>query len=670
MKRKFTILISLWNYGFNRSIVCQSLISFSMFDFHLLPNSSAMPRARYAPAKKTWLGLGLSLLLTMPTILLSSLVWKAIPLTGKSPQGSFAIAQGNNKLLQQGSTLALAGKTFPVNWIQWQEGGQVRTGISDLGAMQVLGIELLDSNQPQVQPSQWFSTVSNLTTQFIAPYRYLDLTDWLQQLGNQAQAQGDTLMVSATGSQVTEVREGNQAWGKRIVLTLSRPTFWQVSQAKTEGVVMLNAAIAPNLLTTNAIPNNGINTPNQQGNDEDDLGSSNGVKSTAGQSFRLENLGANSKIYVSLPTAHKLQMTTLNNPYRLVIDIRPDAPPAKTIVWAEGVTWRQQFIDIGGGSGLFPVTWLELNLASPQIALKPLTANPQGLRGIVTTANLVRAWQASAGINGGFFNRNTQLPLGAIKRDNRWLSGPILNRGAIAWDDQGKVTVGRLSLQESLTTSSGQQIAVNYVNSGFVQKGIARYTTDWGANYTPMTDNETIIVVQNNQVTAQQSGGPSGQNAFPIPPNGYLLTLRGNPPAPNLSVGTPLTLQSSTIPAKFNAFPQIVGAGPLLIEQGKIVLNAAAEKFNTGFQQQRASRSAIAVNGAGKMLLVAVHNRVGGQGATLAEMALILKKLGAESALNLDGGSSTSLALGGQLIDRSAVTAARVNNGLGLFIRP
>jgi exopolysaccharide biosynthesis protein len=641
-----------------------------MFDFPPLPNSSAMPRARYAIAKKIWLRFGLSMLLTMPTIFLSSLVWKAIPLTGTSPQGSFAIAQGNNKLLQQGNTLALAGKTFPVNWIQWQEGGQVRTGISDLGAMQVLGIELLDSNQPQVQPSQWFSTVSNLTTQFIAPYRYLDLTDWLQQLGNQAQAQGDTLMVSATGSQVTEVREGNQTWGKRIVLTLSRPTFWQVSQAKTEGVVMLNAAIAPNLLTTNAVPNNGINKPNQQSNDEDDLGSSNGVKSTAGQSFRLENLGASSKIYVSLPTAHKLQMTTLNNPYRLVIDIRPDAPPAKTIVWAEGVTWRQQFIDIGGGSGLFPVTWLELNLASPQIALKPLTANPQGLRGIVTTANLVRAWQASAGINGGFFNRNTQLPLGAIKRDNRWLSGPILNRGAIAWDDQGKVTVGRLSLQESLTTSSGQQIAVNYVNSGFVQKGIARYTTDWGANYTPMTDNETIIVVQNNQVTAQQSGGPSGQNAFPIPPNGYLLTLRGNPPAPNLSVGTPLTLQSSTIPAKFNAFPQIVGAGPLLIEQGKIVLNAAAEKFNTGFQQQRASRSAIAVNGGGKILLVAVHNRVGGQGSTLAEMALILKKLGAESALNLDGGSSTSLALGGQLIDRSAVTAARVNNGLGLFIRP
>jgi exopolysaccharide biosynthesis protein len=135
-------------------------------------------------------------------------------------------------------------------------------------------------------------------------------------------------------------------------------------------------------------------------------------------------------------------------------------------------------------------------------------------------------------------------------------------------------------------------------------------------------------------------------------------------------VGTSLTLQSSAVPAKFNAFPQIVGAGPLLIEQGKIVLNAAAEKFNTGFQQQRASRSAIAVNGGGKMLLVAVHNRVGGQGATLAEMALILKKLGAESALNLDGGSSTSLALGGQLIDRSAVTAARVNNSLGLFIRP
>ena len=56
--------------------------------------------------------------------------------------------------------------------------------------------------------------------------------------------------------------------------------------------------------------------------------------------------------------------------------------------------------------------------------------------------------------------------------------------------------------------------------------------------------------------------------------------------------------------------------------------------------------------------------------SSLAEMAEIMQQLGAVDALNLDGGSSTSLALGGQLIDRSSVTAAQVHNGLGIFIAP
>jgi exopolysaccharide biosynthesis protein len=53
----------------------------------------------------------------------------------------------------------------------------------------------------------------------------------------------------------------------------------------------------------------------------------------------------------------------------------------------------------------------------------------------------------------------------------------------------------------------------------------------------------------------------------------------------------------------------------------------------------------------------------------LGEFAQILQQLGAVNALNLDGGSSTSLALGGQLLDRSPVTAARVSNAIGVFVR-
>jgi exopolysaccharide biosynthesis protein len=180
-----------------------------------------------------------------------------------------------------------------------------------------------------------------------------------------------------------------------------------------------------------------------------------------------------------------------------------------------------------------------------------------------------------------------------------------------------------------------------------------------------------IAIVQNNQIMFQQSGGKSGQNPFNIPTDGYLLTARGNAISANsLLVGTQVSLASNTIPADFNQYANILGAGPLMLENGRIVLDSASEKFNKGFQQQNASRSAIAVHQNGKFLMIAVHNRVGGKGPTLTEMAALLNQLGAKDALNLDGGSSTALSLGGQLIDRSAVTAARVHNGLGVFVAP
>jgi len=619
---------------------------------------------------KTWLKnyfltpFGISFTLTLFLVLIYGLFFNSFAVKAQSfPLRSPQLAQTLQGLLQQGNTISLDNRKFPVAWIQWTENNIVRTGISDTGAMQIFGLELLSTNQPTIQPIAWFLGEStSVNVKLIPPYRYLDLTDFLQNSGGQLQANGDTLLISSPISQIISIREGKQTWGKRVVLELTRPTFWQMSQAPTEGVVMLNSTAQASLVNQFSTGSTAKNIAKNK--DEDDLGGG-----TGNASFRVENNGTNSKIIFSLPTANKLQVSSLNNPARLVIDVRPDAPTEKKIAWAEGITWQQQFIRLGKNT--FPVTWLEIDTKSPKISLKPIATNLNGLEGTGSVVNMANLWQASAAINGGFFNRNTKQPLGAIRQEGRWLSGPILNRGAIAWNNQGTIKVGRLSLQEVLTTSTGQKLPISQLNSGYIQKGLARYTSAWGQSYTPATDNEVIAIVQNNQVVSQQSGGKSGQNAFNIPTDGYLLTARGNSiSASSLPIGTQLKLDNTTIPADFNEYANILGAGPLMIENGRIVLDAASEKFNKGFQQQNASRSAIAVNQNGKFLMIAVHNRVGGKGPTLNEMAALLKQLGAEEALNLDGGSSTALSLGGELIDRSAVTAARVHNGLGVFVSP
>ncbi|MEO1181581.1 MAG: phosphodiester glycosidase family protein, partial [Cyanobacteria bacterium J06636_28] len=120
----------------------------------------------------------------------------------------------------------------------------------------------------------------------------------------------------------------------------------------------------------------------------------------------------------------------------------------------------------------------------------------------------------------------------------------------------------------------------------------------------------------------------------------------------------------------FEQFPHILGAGPLLITQGKIVLDPQREGFNRNFIEGKAPRSIFGLTPSGQIKLTTIQDRVGGRGPTLTEAAQILQKLGCSEALNLDGGSSSSLYLGGQLINRHPRTAARINNALGVFLAP
>ncbi|HEY9846314.1 MAG TPA: phosphodiester glycosidase family protein [Candidatus Caenarcaniphilales bacterium] len=372
---------------------------------------------------------------------------------------------------------------------------------------------------------------------------------------------------------------------------------------------------------------------------------------------------------MKIPGKLRPHLSTLANPNRLLIDLRPDPPVAqRDILWAPGLRWREQVLSLG--TDRYPVVWLAVNLREAGVKLQPIWNNPATLVGTAPLANIAQGWRAAAAINGGFFNRDKQLPLGAIRQNNRWLSSPILNRGAIAWSDQGEFKLGRLTLLESLTTSDGQRLNVLSLNSGYVQKGLVRYTRDWGSTYTPLTSNEILTVVQNNRVVSQQAGGSAGQITFTIPADGYLLITRGGNANPVLRTGTILRSETQATPTAFHRYPTILGAGPLLVHNRQIVLDTKAEQFRPPFERQFAPRSAIGQTVDGTTLIATIHNRVGGPGPTLQEMARLMQQLGAVEALNLDGGSSTALYLGGQLLDRHSSTAIRVHNGIGIFVQP
>ncbi|BAY44806.1 hypothetical protein SAMD00079811_24080 [Scytonema sp. HK-05] len=613
-------------------------------------------------------------------------------------------------VISYGTEISLNGHTLSGAWLQQrQKTGLLSIHLSDGALKQLFGVDLLDTSNPTTQPIQWFSSNTKplvLTSLLTTGYRYLDITNIAKIAQWQMQANGKTLVITTPRAKVTNIYQDKQPVGDRIILDLDRPTPWQITQGvparklqpQLEDKGIRGQRDKENSLTqlplsppvSSSLPNrewtitlDGIADPvllerysPVGGVGEDKLTPPSPLSPSSPPPTpkpliqQVEVVNNQTIIYLSVPFGLAPRVSTVANPNRLIVEIRPDAMVERNITWAPGLIWRQQFVNLG--QQRFPVVWLEMNPRASGIKLKPIWTSTNTLVGTAPLIETAQQYSAVAAINGGYFNRNNRLPLGAIRRDGQWLSGPILNRGAIAWNDSGQFYIGRLNLVETLIGNNNLQLPILTLNSGYVQSGIARYTPAWGATYTPLTDNEIILVVEKNQVINQLIGGKVGEIGVPIPQDGYLLTLRGKATssASSLPIGSSVKMTSSTAPADFSRYPHILGAGPLLVQNRQIVLDAKGEKFSDAFIAQKAVRSGICTTTTGNLIIAAVHNRAGGAGPTLAEHAQLMQLLGCVNALNLDGGSSTSLYLGGQLLDRSPNTAARVHNGVGIFLQP
>lgn len=86
-------------------------------------------------------------------------------------------------------------------------------------------------------------------------------------------------------------------------------------------------------------------------------------------------------------------------------------------------------------------------------------------------------------------------------------------------------------------------------------------------------------------------------------------------------------------------FETVMSSGPLLIFESKI------QQFNNDpFHQNRHPRTAIAITNDERLYLVTIDGRsFQSYGMTIPELSEFLENLGAEYALNLDGGGSTSM---------------------------
>ena len=357
---------------------------------------------------------------------------------------------------------------------------------------------------------------------------------------------------------------------------------------------------------------------------------------------------------------------------------------------AEGVTYRQE---ITVGANPLVVNILNADLNAPGVKIRTglaldsisLTGATKGRESLQNTA--IRN-KALAAINADFFPY-TGDPVGLAIRDGELISEPLEWRVCMGLTDAA-VQFGVLAPAGVLMTGDGFALAalagVNRVPHG---SEIVCLTPVYAA--APALDSTaTVMQIKNvssplrpsltirgdvESVTELRAGTPlprcpvnsvlivaTGKERDALPERfkagdaaqfRFDLVINGPAPTRGRYASRAGVLRPKPITPVWQDAQQAVSGGPWLVRDGKIFVDGDSEDFPAAeFVAKRHPRSAVGVTKNRHLLLVTVDGRQSqSMGMSLNELAQYMLKLGAVQAINLDGGGSTAMFVGGGIVN-------------------
>lgn len=353
---------------------------------------------------------------------------------------------------------------------------------------------------------------------------------------------------------------------------------------------------------------------------------------------------------------------------------------------------------------------LTFKAADPGLRLHPVLAQGRvpGLETVPGMGKRELPQGAVAGVNGGFWLRspvgdpNSFLALAGklVSEAETQGAGP---RGTFARRADGSLVMDRLDTTVSLRVAGieGTHLvtALNRFHRAAAPypddtvRPIYVYTSHFGAtvNVQPISVDGAplpVVALVAEGLEPRPSGTASGQvgrlapapGEVPIPAGGSVVVAHGAAATdlaaavPGSQVDVDVELHpADSPPQEWATTVDALAAGPLIVRRYERVDPSGWE--NEGFapathSNVRHPRSAVAVTGDGRVLLVTVDGRQPGYsaGMTMHELSHFLRTLGVRDGLSLDGGGSSEFVIDGTLRNRPCCDASLRPVATGLFV--
>ena len=326
---------------------------------------------------------------------------------------------------------------------------------------------------------------------------------------------------------------------------------------------------------------------------------------------------------------------------------------------------------------------------TPNASVTPIVTYGGALTDRSSVSNTAKAlegqgWRVVAGINGDFYNVNNGLPIGIVVTQGQLRSSDggyhaigfrsdgtaILGRPAVsiaaaytAQDGTGEPLYNEAGeplydeLGNPLTNGTGQlldkSLKITAFNKARTETGIFLYTYDFNASRTTGSTQPGVDVICTIQEGNFALGGTTSllvervveaESSPTLAPNQAVLTANAKAGDAALNAlraipaGTVVNVTLTPADPGWNDVQYAAGALYSLVENG-----AVASGLPTG----AAPRTAVGQRYDGSLVFYTIDGRKSGHsiGATMDQVARRLIELGCVTALGLDGGGSTTLAV-------------------------